>query len=72
MTFNRGSLLSVDYFASYLELVMNSRKCDSETAFHIALERIFQNNPDAFGMDTFENFQKAYEKISKQSHMTKF
>jgi len=64
MIIQNSGKLSVDYFISYFQLILNSRTSDLEEAKKIIFQRFFNNNPQELGEETYSHFLKAYSKLS--------
>ncbi|SNZ17656.1 hypothetical protein SAMN05421503_3334 [Terribacillus aidingensis] len=67
MILNKGGQLSPAYFLSYLELVMNSRQCSRAEAYEIVFIRLFDQDKNKLGPDSYLAFETAYMKFSKKS-----
>ena len=66
MTVNHGGRLQPDYFRSYLSLIMSSRQCTVECAREFMLKTFFQDDPEKFGPESYENFQLAVQSSSEE------
>jgi len=66
MTVNHSSTLSVEYFISYLELVMNAKQISLREARHYMNEHFFKGKPNLYGEYTALQFKKAIEQIEKK------
>jgi hypothetical protein len=64
MIINKGGVLSEEYFTSYLKLVKNSLNCSNNEAYNITFSRLFKNNPEILGKESYNSFQNAYKKLS--------
>ncbi|QXE01924.1 hypothetical protein [Terribacillus sp. DMT04] len=67
MILNKGGKLSTAYFLSYLELVMNARQCSRAEAREIVFTRLFDQDKNKLGPDTYQAFETAYTQFSKKS-----
>jgi hypothetical protein len=67
MILNKGGKLSPEYFFSYLELVMNSRQCSRADAYQIVFSRLFDQDTNKLGSDSYHAFETAYKQFSKKS-----
>lgn len=65
MILNRGGALSKEYFAAYMTLVMNTRECSVSEAKEVAFQRLFKNNADTLGRESYDKFLLAYEGMDK-------
>ncbi|WP_407272877.1 hypothetical protein [Radiobacillus sp. PE A8.2] len=66
MVINHAGNLKKDHFISYLKLVMNSRECTIEQAKVITIELFFNNDENAFGKETYQQFLLAYNILKEQ------
>ena len=66
MIIQNSGKLSVDYFISYFQLVLNSRTSDIDEANKIIFQRLFNNDSHKLGKETYGNFIKAYNELSKK------
>ncbi|MEE3955879.1 hypothetical protein [Peribacillus frigoritolerans] len=64
MTVNRSSVLSVEYFVSYLKLVASAQNSDLEEAKEFMKEFFFKGEKNYYGQETDENFCRAYHKLT--------
>ena len=65
MVINHGSILQKEYFVSYLKLIMNAKACDVDIAKVVAFQRLFKNNKEKLGKESFNQFMLAYKEIKK-------
>lgn len=65
MTVNHAGALSVEYFESYLNLLMSTRKLSLEEAKNWMEKDFFKGNPSLYGEPTYHRFLQAVEKIIK-------
>lgn len=63
MTVNRSSVLSVEYFESYLNLVVTSRGFNLDEALNYVLQNFFKGDPMYYGKETYLNLILAFNKI---------
>ncbi|MER2172800.1 MAG: hypothetical protein ABS938_19465 [Psychrobacillus psychrodurans] len=68
MTVNNGANLSTEYFISYLKLVREARSFSLKQAQDYMVNNFFKNNDDVYGKDSYSNFLKAIEILSKRVH----
>lgn len=61
MTVNRSSVLSVEYFEAYLQLVSTSKEVGWEEAGEYMKEHFFRGDSQLYGQQTARNFLMAYE-----------
>lgn len=66
MTVNHSSTLSVEYFISYLELVMNAKQISLKEASQYMNEHFFKGISNLYGENTALQFKKAIEHIEKK------
>ncbi|MEE3953610.1 hypothetical protein [Peribacillus frigoritolerans] len=64
MTVNKSSVLSVEYFVSYLKLVASARNSGLEEAKEFMKEFFFKGEKNYYGQQTDENFCRAYHKLT--------
>lgn len=67
MKINRGSVLSKEYFISYLNLVMKSRDYDLSAATDYVINHFFHGDICKYGERTYQNFLSSVEYIKKSS-----
>lgn len=65
MVINHGGALKKDYFISYLRLIMNVKICNVDVAREVAFQKLFKNNKETLGKESYQQFVLAYEEISK-------
>lgn len=63
MTVHRGGALAVEYFESYLELIMRSRQFSLEEAKSYTEKEFFKQNLLLYGEHTYTSFSSAYENL---------
>lgn len=66
MTVNHGSTLSVDYFISYLELIMLARQFSLEEAMFYMRNHFFKGEAHLFGVVTAKHFEQAIQLLEKR------
>ncbi|HAP2019756.1 MULTISPECIES: hypothetical protein [Staphylococcaceae] len=66
MTVNHASMLSVDYFISYLNLVMLSREVNLKEATLYMENEFFKGNIHQYGDTTETNFNQAIQLLEKK------
>lgn len=64
-TVNRGSMLTVDYFKAYLQLICDSRSLSVEDAAEFMKHHFFRGDLYRYGPQTFERFQEAITLLKK-------
>jgi hypothetical protein len=64
MIVNNSGNLSVAYFQSYFQLIMNTQQMKKEEAKHFIFHRFFNQNPMSRGPITYRNFEKAYQSFN--------
>lgn len=69
MTVNRSSVLSVEYFVSYLKLVASARNSGFEDAKDFMKKSFFKGEKNYYGQQTDENFCRAYHKLTNQKNL---
>ncbi len=57
---NNSGNLSVEYFISYFQLVMNTQTMKAHEAKELIFKRFFNYDPLLRGKTTYSNFEKAY------------
>lgn len=65
MTVNHASVLTQDYFISYLKLIMNSREFTLKQAKAFAFDFFFKEDMNRYGNSTWLQFEKAIKEIGK-------
>lgn len=65
MIVNHGGNLRVEYFISYIKLIINARNCTLDQAKEITMSIFFKNNKERYGKETYNRFLDAY-KILKE------
>lgn len=63
MTVNHSSTLSVEYFQSYIQLVMNSREISLEEAEGLINQIFFKGNLHLYGVNTRSNYEIALKNL---------
>ncbi len=63
MTVNHGGNLSVEYFESYLNLIMSTRQFSPEDAKCWMEQDFFKGNPFLYGEPTHHSFLEAVKKV---------
>ncbi|MBY7141785.1 hypothetical protein KFZ56_01480 [Virgibacillus sp. NKC19-3] len=63
MVVNHGGTLSKEYFKSYIQLMMNAKRCSLADAGEITTRQFFGMNKDRFGESTYKNFMKALSEL---------
>ncbi|KAA0965660.1 hypothetical protein FQ087_05050 [Sporosarcina sp. ANT_H38] len=66
MTVNHASTLSVDYFISYLELIMKTRQFPLEEAMFYMRENFFKGEAFLYGEETVKQFEQAIQLLEKR------
>ena len=66
MTVNHASTLSVDYFISYLELIMNARQLPLEEAMFYMRDHFFKGEAHLYGEVTAKHFEQAIQLLEKR------
>jgi hypothetical protein len=66
MTVNHGGSLGMNYFLSYINLILVSRNCSLKQARDLTMELFFKNNIDQYGKETYERFLEAYKELEKK------
>ncbi|TQR13350.1 hypothetical protein [Psychrobacillus soli] len=65
MTVNNGGNLSIEYFISYLKLVMEARSYSLEEAKTFMFINFFKKNNDTYGKESHIKFMQAIERIKE-------
>lgn len=66
MIVNHASTLSVDYFISYLELIMNARHFSLEEAMSFMRVHFFKGEAHLYGEVTAKHFEQAIQLLEKR------
>jgi len=66
MIVNHASILSVDYFISYLELVMKARQFPIEEAISYMRVHFFKGESHLYGEETAKHFEQAIQLLEKR------
>lgn len=66
MTVNHASVLTKEYFTSYLTLIMKSREYTLAQAKSFAIDFFFKGDILLYGSSTCSQFEKAIEEIEKK------
>ena len=66
MTVNHASTLSVDYFISYLELIMKARQFSLEEAMFYMRDQFFKGEAHLYGEATAKHFEQAIKLLEKR------
>jgi hypothetical protein len=64
MVVNNGGNLSVEYFISYANLVMQAKQCSLSCAKQDMLEKFFKGDPDHFGSLSYQSFTQAIDELT--------
>ncbi len=62
---NHGGALRKEYFASYMNLIINAMECSVQKARDITFQRLFRNNTKALGETSYKEFLFAYEELQQ-------
>ncbi|HJF32915.1 MULTISPECIES: hypothetical protein [Bacillales] len=65
MIVNHASILSVDYFISYLELIMKARQLSLEEAVFYMKENFFKGEAFLYGEVTAKHFEQAIQLLKR-------
>lgn len=65
MTVNRGGVLGINYFLSYLNLILISRNCSLEHAKDLTMELFFRNDINQYGQETYGQFLAALKELER-------
>ncbi|PJO44765.1 hypothetical protein CWD94_05030 [Lysinibacillus xylanilyticus] len=65
MTVNHASVLTKEYFVSYLTLIMKSREYTLPQAESFAYDFFFKGDKVRYGDSTWSQFEKAIKEIEK-------
>ncbi|HGO3521439.1 hypothetical protein [Staphylococcus agnetis] len=63
MRINHAGTLSVDYFVSYLNLIMISREVSLKEAISYMKKEFFNGEPDMYGEITETHFNQAIQEL---------
>lgn len=63
MTVNHASVLTKEYFISYLTLIMKSREYSLPQAESFALDFFFKGDNERYGLSTWFQFEKTTKEI---------
>lgn len=66
MTVNHASVLTKEYFISYLTLIMKSREFSIDQATSFAINFFFKGDTELYGSSTWSQFEKATIEIEKK------
>lgn len=66
MTVNHASVLTKEYFISYLTLIMRSREYTLPQAESFAYDFFFKGDNERYGVSTWSQFEKATKEIEKK------
>ncbi|MDW8799355.1 hypothetical protein NGH74_09540 [Staphylococcus pseudoxylosus] len=66
MRVNHASTLSVDYFVSYLNLIMISREISLKEAISYMKNEFFKGEPDMYGKMTETHFNLAIQELKQK------
>ncbi|MFW2451334.1 MULTISPECIES: hypothetical protein [Staphylococcus] len=66
MRINHAGRLSVDYFVSYLNLIMISREVSLKEAISYMKNEFFKGEPDMYGKITETHFNQAIQEIKQK------
>ncbi|KOP70220.1 hypothetical protein AMS59_20540 [Lysinibacillus sp. FJAT-14745] len=66
MTVNHASVLTKEYFISYLTLIMTSREYTLAQAKSFALDFFFKGDIERYGSSTWSQFEKAIKEIENE------
>jgi len=66
MTVNHASTLSVDYFISYLDLIMKARQFSLEEAMSYMRVHFFKDKAHLYGEVTAKHFEQAIQLLEKR------
>ncbi|MET4559609.1 hypothetical protein ABIA69_000752 [Lysinibacillus parviboronicapiens] len=66
MTVNHASVLTKEYFISYLTLIMTSREYTVAQANSFAFDFFFKGDKERYGSSTWSQFEKAKIEIEKK------
>lgn len=66
MTVNHASVLTKEYFISYLTLIMKSREFSLDQATSFAVEFFFKGKSSLYGPSTWSQFEKVIKEIDEE------
>ncbi|MBM9447961.1 hypothetical protein ACYCJX_05485 [Staphylococcus borealis] len=66
MRINHAGILSVDYFVSYLNLIMISREVSLKKAISYMKKEFFKGEPDMYGKITETHFNQAILELKQK------
>lgn len=66
MRINHAGRLSVDYFVSYLNLIMISREVSLKEAISYMKNEFFKGAPDMYGKITETHFNQAIQELKQK------
>ena len=66
MRINHAGTLSVDYFVSYLNLIMISREFSLKEAISYMKYEFFKGEPDMYGKVTETHFNQAIQELKQK------
>lgn len=66
MTVNHASVLTKEYFISYLTLIMKSREFTLAEASSFAIEFFFKGDTEIYGSSTWSQFEMAIKEIAEK------
>ncbi|MFH4911117.1 MULTISPECIES: hypothetical protein [Staphylococcus] len=69
MIINHASTLSVDYFTSYLKLIMKAREFSLEEAIFYMKNNFFKDNIYLYGEETSKHFNQAIQLLKKEGDL---
>ncbi|WP_427108177.1 hypothetical protein [Lysinibacillus xylanilyticus] len=65
MTVNHASVLTKEYFISYLTLIMKSREYTLPQAELFAFDVFFKGDNERYGLSTWSQFEEATREMEK-------
>jgi hypothetical protein len=65
MTVNHGGALGINYFLSYINLILISQNCSLSQARDLTMELFFKKNINQYGKETYDRFLEAYKELEK-------
>ncbi|MFE8694916.1 hypothetical protein ACFYKT_00940 [Cytobacillus sp. FJAT-53684] len=63
MTINHAGTLGKEYFISYIKLIMNACGCSVDEAKEQKFKRLFNNQEESMGRETYKQFLIAYREL---------
>ena len=63
MTINHAGTLGKEYFISYIKLIMNACGCSVDEAKEQTFKRLFNNQEESMGRETYKQFLIAYREL---------